>query len=209
VPAVSADQATGVKVPTSLGTDQEVHVRIAIVPSGTKFPVTVQTRLGNDINKDGDKFSVRTSEDVTIDGVVVIPSGTSVEGKIYLPEKPLSLNETKPMALCFQSISTEENSQLPIFANLVAHGGMVHTRRGLVDVPIKTSQLLLPSISGRPSVPDSHWPQVINTPAMSADNQTIRALFLFPGKGKTITFEPRDEVKVELEEDLKVSVRTK
>ena len=55
---------------------------VRIVPSGTKIPIVMDTAVDSDTSQEGDEFSARTVEDLTIDGTTVIPAGSIIRGRI-------------------------------------------------------------------------------------------------------------------------------
>ena len=57
---------------------------VRIVPSGTKIPIVMDTAVDSDTSQEGDEFSARTVEDLTIDGTTVIPAGSIIEAESLL-----------------------------------------------------------------------------------------------------------------------------
>jgi len=183
---------------------------IRVVPSGTKIPIIMDTSVDTDTSQEGDEFSARTGEDLTIDGSTVVPAGSIIKGRIAQMNGPRHLNRSGSVALKFDSVTTPDNRQLPIVANIVARGGVVHARRGAKDILIDSSCVALPTAAGLG----------IGLLAGSAGNASIGSAgagligvgvgaavgvaILLSKKGKKIDIKPGDELKIELAEDLRM-----
>jgi len=183
---------------------------IRVVPSGTKIPIIMDTAIDTDTSQEGDEFSARTSEDLTIDGNTAVPAGSIVKGRIAQLNAPRHLNRSGSVALKFDTVTTPDNRQIPIIANLVARGGVVHARRGLKDIAIDTGVVTLPAAAGLG----------IGLLAGNAGNSSIGAgggaligagvgcavgvAILLSKKGKKVDVRPGDELKIELAEDLRM-----
>jgi hypothetical protein len=57
-------------------------VRQITVPSGTTLPVRITQTLDSETTQSGDSFTGAVASDVVIDGVLVLPQGTSVTGRV-------------------------------------------------------------------------------------------------------------------------------
>ena len=118
------------------------------MPSGTKFPIVMDTAVDSDTSQEGDEFSARTTEDLTIDGENLVPAGSIIKGRIASLNAPRHLNRSGSVALKFDTITTPDNRQIPLVANLVARGGVVHAKRGLKDIAIDATEFTLPTAAG-------------------------------------------------------------
>jgi len=56
--------------------------RFATIADGTKIQVRLQDPLDSAINKSGDKFRTILDKDIVVDGTVVVPRGSVVDGKL-------------------------------------------------------------------------------------------------------------------------------
>ncbi len=54
----------------------------AVIPAGTRVEVRLLNAIGSAENKDGDRFTATLDQDLTADGKVVAPRGSSVTGKV-------------------------------------------------------------------------------------------------------------------------------
>jgi hypothetical protein len=199
----------GAQTTDSASTGKVLQGYARVVPSGTKFPIVMDTAVDSDTSQEGDEFSARTSEDLSIDGQTVVPAGSIIKGRIAALNAPRRLNRTGSVALKFDTITTPDNRQIPLVANLVAHGGVVHARRGLKDIAIDATEFTLPAVAGlgigliagtKSSSIGAGGGAVIG----AGVGVVVGAAILLAKKGKKIDVRPGDELKVELAEDLRM-----
>lgn len=208
--ADTADSADGQKVTKRL----QGYVRV--VPTGTKIPIILDTAIDSDTSQEADEFSARTSEDLSIDGSTVIPAGSIIKGRIAQLNSPRHLNRSGSVALKFDTITTPDNRQIPIVANLVARGGVVHARRGLKDIAIDTGAVAIPTavgigigaLAGGTSSSSSSSSSGIGRGGAAMIGAgvglAVGVAILLSKKGKKIDVRPGDELKIQLAEDLRM-----
>ncbi len=180
---------------------------VRVVPSGTKISIIMDTAVDSDTSQEGDEFSARTAEDLTIDGTTAVPAGSIIRGRIATLNAPKHLNRSGSVALKFDSVTTPDNRQIPLVANLVARGGVVHARRGLKDIAIDSGTFSLPTlvglgigaVAGHSSSSVGVGGGVLIGAAVGA---AIGVCILMAKKGKRVDVRPGDELKIELAEDL-------
>lgn len=232
-PAAPAEAATAGDDTKGKGDGEKIASKvlqgyIRVVPSGTRVPIIMDTAIDSDTSQEGDEFSARTSEDLDIDGSTVVPAGSIIKGRIAQLNAPRRLDRSGSVALKFDTVTTPDNRQIPLVANLVAHGGVVHARRGLKDVAMDTGVVALPILAGlgigllagHSSNGTSSSTTVSNgTVTRSKSSGVSRAegaaigaaigaavgiVILLSKKGKKIDVRPGDEMKIELAEDLRM-----
>ncbi len=180
---------------------------VRVVPSGTKISIIMDTAVDSDTSQEGDEFSARTAEDLTIDGTTAVPAGSIIRGRIATLNAPKHLNRSGSVALKFDSVTTPDNRQIPLVANIVARGGVVHARRGLKDIAIDTGTFALPTavalaigaVAGHSSSSVGVGGGALIGAAVGA---AIGVCILMAKKGKRVDVRPGDELKIELAEDL-------
>jgi hypothetical protein len=121
---------------------------VHVVPTGTKIPIIMDTAVDSDTSQEGDEFEARTAEDLTIDGQTAVPAGSVIKGRIAQINAPKHLERPGSVALKFDTVTTPDNRQIPLVANLVARGGVVHARRGVRDILIDAGTFSLPTAAG-------------------------------------------------------------
>lgn len=192
---------------------------IRVVPTGTKIPIVMDTAVDSDTSQEGDEFSARTSEDLTIDGSTVVPAGSIIKGRIATLNSPRALNRSGSVALKFDNITTPDNRQIPLVATIVARGGVVHARRGMKDIAIDTGTVALPFVAGLAigALAGNSSNNNSTTTSSSSGMSKGAAAALGAGiglavgiavlcakKGKKIEVRPGDELKIELAEELRM-----
>jgi type IV secretory pathway VirB10-like protein len=194
---------------------------IRVVPTGTKIPIIMDTAVDSDTSQEADEFSARTSEDLTIDGSTVVPAGSIIKGRIAQLNAPKAMSRSGSVALKFDTITTPDNRQIPLVANIVAHGGVVHAKRGMKDIAIDAGSVAAPVLlggligvlAGKSNTTTS------NTSSSSSSKHVSKAtgaaigvgiglavgvIILCAKKGKKVEVRPGDELKIELAEDLRM-----
>lgn len=184
---------------------------IRVVPSGTKIPIIMDSAVDSDTSQEGDEFAARTSEDLLIDGSTIVPAGSVIKGRIAQLNNPKHLNRSGSVALKFDTVTTPDNRQIPLVANLVARGGVVHARRGLKDVAIDTGTFALPTALGvgigalAGNASDSSSLGMAGGALIGAGiGAAVGVIVLCAKKGKKVDVRPGDELKIELAEDLRM-----
>jgi hypothetical protein len=189
------------------GDNKVLQGYVRIVPSGTKIPIVMDTAVDSDTSQEGDEFSARTVEDLTIDGTMVIPAGSIIRGRIATLNAPKHLNRSGSVALKFDTVTTPDNRQIPLVANLVARGGVVHARRGMKDIAIDSATFALPTLValgiGAVAGHSSSSVGVGGGALIGAGvGAAVGLAILMAKKGKKVDVRPGDELKIELAEDL-------
>jgi hypothetical protein len=202
---------------------------IRVVPSGTRVPIIMDTAVDTDTSQEGDEFSARTAEDLDIDGSTVVPAGSIIKGRIAQLNAPRRLDRSGSVALKFDTVTTPDNRQIPIVANLVARGGVVHARRGVKDIAMDTGVVALPALvglgigllAGNSSNNNTSSSTTVSNGTVThskssginkAEGAAIGAciglavgvVILLSKKGKKIDVRPGDEMRIELAEDLRM-----
>ncbi|MBP9093220.1 hypothetical protein KBI23_19520 [bacterium] len=219
----SAESETKTTTTTSVANKDSKVLQgyIRVVPTGTKIPIVMDTAVDSDTSQEGDEFSARTSEDLTIDGSTVVPAGSIIKGRIATLNSPRALNRSGSVALKFDNITTPDNRQIPLVATIVARGGVVHARRGMKDIAIDTGTVALPFVAGLAigalAGNSSNSSNSVNNNNSSSGMSQGAAAALGAGiglavgiavlcakKGKKIEVRPGDELKIELAEELRM-----
>jgi hypothetical protein len=213
-------QAPAAHNTTATAGKQVLQGYVRVVPVGTKIPIIMDTAVDSDTSQEGDEFSARTSEDLNVDGTTVVPAGSVIKGRIAALNAPRALMRSGSVALKFDSVTTPDNRQIPLVANIVARGGVVHARRGLKDIAIDTGTVALPlalglgigAIAGNASKNNGNTGDSNGSGIGTAGGAligagigiAIGAIILCAKKGKKVDVRPGDELKIELAEDLRM-----
>ncbi len=189
-----------------------------VVPVGTKIPIIMDTAIDSDTSQEGDEFTARTSEDLSIDGSTLIPAGSVIKGRIAQLNAPKHMSRSGSVALKFDTVTTPDDRQIPLVATLVARGGVVHARRGLKDIAFDTGTVALPmavglgigalaagSSSSSSSSSSSGMGRAGGALIGAGVGAAVGIAILLAKKGKRVDVRPGDELKIELAEELDVN----
>jgi hypothetical protein len=214
----AAADGTGEKAADDKTNGKTLTGYVRVVPKDTKIPIIMDTAVDSDTSQEGDEFSARTSEDLNIDGAVAVPAGSIIKGRIAQLNAPRHMDRSGSVALKFDTVTTPDNRQIPLVANLVAHGGVVHARRGLKDISIDAGTVLLPTLIGlgigalagksTSSTSTTTTGSSISKSEAAAIGVAVGVVvgvaILLAKKGKKVDVRPGDELKIQLAEDLRM-----
>jgi hypothetical protein len=209
-PAEAAEAATSGAADGQQIASKVLQGYIRVVPSGTKIPIIMDTAIDTDTSQEGDEFSARTGEDLSIDGTTVVPAGSVIKGRIAQLNAPRRLDRSGSVAFKFDTVTTPDNRQIPIVANLVARGGVVHARRGMKDVAMETGMFALPTAAGlgigllAGGGDSSKIGRGGGAVIGAGIGAAVGVVILLSKKGKKVDVRPGDELKIELAEDLRM-----
>jgi len=189
-----------------------------VVPVGTKIPIIMDTAIDSDTSQEGDEFTARTSEDLSIDGSTLIPAGSVIKGRIAQLNAPKHMSRSGSVALKFDTVTTPDDRQIPLVATLVARGGVVHARRGLKDIAFDSGTVALPMVVGlgigalaagssnsSSSSSSSGMGRAGGALIGAGVGAAVGIAILLAKKGKRVDVRPGDELKIELAEELDVN----
>jgi hypothetical protein len=217
--ASTASGTTDDATSTGDGSKKVLKGYVKVVPTGTKIPIIMDTAVDSDTSQEGDEFAARTSEDLSIDGSTIVPAGSIIKGRIAQLNAPKHLNRSGSVGLKFDTITTPDQRSIPIVANLVTRGGVVHARRGLKDIAFDTGAVALPTLagvgigflaggSGNNSSSSSSSSSKIGRGGGALIGAgvgiAVGAAILLSKKGKKVEVRPGDELKIELAEELRM-----
>jgi hypothetical protein len=79
--------------------------KYAVIPAGTEVPVRLQDALDSGVNQSGDSFQAILDQAIEVDGVVIAPRGSVVEGKLSNVTRSGRVQGRATMSLQLTSIS--------------------------------------------------------------------------------------------------------
>jgi hypothetical protein len=94
----------GGSAPATTATPKPAEPRYATLAGGVQIPVRLQTPLDSSQNKSGDAFSAVLDKDIVVDGDVVAPRGSVLEGKVSHIERSGRLEGRAAMSLQLTSM---------------------------------------------------------------------------------------------------------
>ena len=115
------------------------------VPAGTMLHCRTTETLTTKLNFQGDAFTMSVTEPVTINGVVAIPVGATLAGRITRMEHPGRIKGVGEMRLTVEQITLPDGRSLPL-------GAILMTAYGADNIKVVGSEGLIKGPSSR--VPD-------------------------------------------------------
>lgn len=101
------------------------------LPTGTAVKMKLETTLATFNSKAGDPFSARVTDPVVMDGKVVIPIGTTVEGRVTKSSEPRRVAGKPTIGIFPQNLIFPNGDRLTLNASLVdtnaGHGSDVNS----------------------------------------------------------------------------------
>lgn len=85
--------------------------KTATIAAGAAMTVSLITRLSTDSNKLGDLFGATVDEPLMVDGKVVIPAGTQLQGRLTKVEEPHRTKGRAQMTLLFDELQVPDGSR--------------------------------------------------------------------------------------------------
>ncbi|HKP84712.1 MAG TPA: peptidoglycan-binding protein [Blastocatellia bacterium] len=92
--------------------------RPVTVPAGTVIPLTMDTYLGSDSSKVGDKFTATVTRDVIIDGQLAIPANAKIEGHVTGTTPSERSSRAGTIAVAFDRLVMSDGGSVPIDGTL-------------------------------------------------------------------------------------------
>jgi hypothetical protein len=89
------------------------------LPTGTAVKMKLETTLATFSSKVGDPFSARVTEPLTMDGRVVIPVGTTVEGRVTKSSEPRRVAGRPTIGIFPQNLILPNGDRFTLNASLI------------------------------------------------------------------------------------------
>jgi hypothetical protein len=89
------------------------------LPTGTAVKMKLETTLATFSSKAGDPFSARVTEPVVIDGKIMIPIGTTVEGRVTKANEPRRIAGKPTIAIFPENLVLPNGDKFVLNATLV------------------------------------------------------------------------------------------
>ncbi len=92
---------------------------VAPVPAGTALMVKLDTTLATFSNKPGDPFQGKVTEPVSVNGRVIIPAGSTVEGRVTKVSEPRRISGKPTIGILPEALVLPTGERLFLDATLV------------------------------------------------------------------------------------------
>ncbi len=188
-------------IPEGNGSNTLLKGRVTKVPSGTKLKIIVETPIDELNSKLDDEVSFRLSEDVLIDDLTVIPSGSTLSGKLTEINLAKRLHKAGTVRIEFNNLTLPEGNEVPIVASVLTRNGLIKGKFTKKNILLSSASILGPTAAGVGAglvVADS---SVLGA-GIGAAAGAVAGLALYSfQKGNMIDIMAGDEMEVELTEE--------
>lgn len=204
----------------------ESNIRSERIPAGTKLKLRIEKPLNSLNSSRGESFVATVIDDVYVRNSVILPSGTTIRGRIDKIKKSTYLSRGGKLGLNFDLVETTIGRQLPLSAqisksqyallpngSLSAGGGYLKALQSNLNNGVD----LLTNVSGYCINKGlSFWngfPVIITAPVGVAGGTVVGGYVFFEKsisalyhKGENVRLNPGDIVEIKLNQSLDVSI---
>lgn len=173
---------------------------ISKVPTGTKLKIIIETPIDEITSMVGDEIKARISEDILVEGSVIVPAGSNVIGEISETNSAKRLHKAGSIRILFKSLITPDGREVPIVASILSHSGLIKGKYGPKSVLLSSATVVTPIAAGLGA-------------GLAADGSALGAgvgatigallglgLFAFQ-RGNMVDIKAGDELNIELTEE--------
>lgn len=126
----SGNAAPSAPAPASVAATPPAPV---IVPQGTLLQVSLNQTLASDKNNSGDGFHATLAKAILVDGLIIIPKGANVIGRVTQARASGRLKTPASLALTLTSIEVD-GQNYDLTTNSVAREGESHKKRDVIAI---------------------------------------------------------------------------
>lgn len=173
---------------------------ISKVPVGTKLKIILETPVDEITSMVDDEIVARASENIEIDGMVIIPAGSTVVGKISEINSAKRLHKAGSVRIEFKNLTMPDGREIPILASVLTHSGLIKGKYTKKAALISGATILGPAAAGFGAGLAAEGSLV--GAGIGATVGTLAGLGIFAfQKGNMVDLKSGDELNIELTED--------
>lgn len=174
---------------------------VSKIPSGTKLSIIFETPIDEVTSMIGDEVTARTAEDIVTDGVVVVPAGSVVVGKISEVNSAKRLHKAGTIRIEFKNLTVPDGRQIPIVASALTKSGLVKGKYTRKTALIAGATLVGPAVAGLGAGLVADSGSALGA-VIGGALGVLAGLSLFAfQKGNMINIKSGDEMNIELVEE--------
>ncbi len=121
---------------------------VSKIPSGTKLRIILETPIDETFSMVDDEIIGRISENVVVDGEVVVPAGSTVTGKISEINLAKRLHKAGTVRIEFKNLTVPDGRQAPIVAGVLTRSGLLKGKYTKKTALISGATVLAPAAAG-------------------------------------------------------------
>jgi hypothetical protein len=133
-PASAGAQATS-SPPATTARPVEAEWREVTLPEGTSLPLVLETAVASDTSRVEDQVRAHTSRAIVVDGVTVIPEGSTVAGVVTAAERAGKVKGTSRLSVRFDSLTLGASGErYDIDTSAVARSGPTQKKKDALEI---------------------------------------------------------------------------
>lgn len=121
---------------------------VSKVPGGTRLKIIFETPLSEETNKVDDEVTARIVEDILVNGGVILPSGSTVIGKISEINPARRMHKAGNVRIEFKNLTTPDGRQIPIVASVLTRSGLLKGKYNKKTALISSASVVTPIAAG-------------------------------------------------------------
>lgn len=173
---------------------------ISKVPVGTKLKIILETPVDEITSMVDDEIVARASENIEIDGMIIIPAGSTVVGKISEINPAKRLHKAGSVRIEFKNLTMPDGREVPILASVLTHSGLIKGKYTKKAALISGATIIGPAAAGFGAGLAAEGSLV--GAGIGATVGTLAGLGIFAfQRGNMVDLKSGDELNIELTED--------
>lgn len=180
------------------------------VDKGTKLELTVSTVISSEVTAKGDEFFAEVTNDLTIDGSTVVPTGTVAHGVVTETQGEKRLGRNGYVKMDFDYLLTPDGREIPIKASLStkSHPIKSFAKVAITDVGYTLAGgaiggLIALKLGGIGMAVASHGYSLAGGAAVGGTVGLAQSLIR---KGKPLLISPGDQIKIQMTSGIELPV---
>ena len=178
---------------------------VSKVPGGTKLKIILETPIDESVSMIDDEITARIAENVLIEGMVIIPAGSTVIGKISEINPAKRLHKSGTVRIEFKNLTMPDGREAPIVASALTHSGLIKGKLTKKSALISTATIIGPAAAGFGAGLAAEGSLVGAGIGALVGTLAGAGLFAFQ-RGNMVELKSGDELNIELTEEALVPV---
>ncbi|MEW5822259.1 MAG: hypothetical protein AB1782_18845 [Cyanobacteriota bacterium] len=190
--------------------DETFTGEVQQVKKGTNLELTVSTVLSSEVSMEGDEFFAEVTDDLDVDGSIVVPMGSVVHGKVTQSKAEKRLGRNGYVTIDFDYLLTPDGREIPIKARMStkSHPLKSFAKVALTDVGYTLvggaiGGFLALKLGGIGLAVATHGYSLAGGAAIGGAAGLTKSLVR---KGKPLLISPGDQIKMKITSDIDLPV---
>lgn len=173
---------------------------VSKIPSGTKLTIIFETPIDEITSMVDDEITARIGKDIVIEDDVVVPAGSTVNGKISEINYARKFRKSGSVKVAFENLTLPDGRQVPIVASVLSRSGLIKGRLTKKAALISGATIVGPAAAGFGAGLAAEGSPVGGLIGVAVGALAGITLFAFQ-KGNMVDVKAGDEINIELVEE--------